>query len=56
MGNVIEARVKERKRRGKPRKGMLSDLKQAFSKKQDEKSDPKNSTREGEKRVMALWK
>ena len=40
LGDVIQGRVMGRKRTDKPRKVMISDLKEAFSKKKDEKSDP----------------
>ena len=36
----MERRVKGKKRTGKPRKWMICDLKQVFSKKKDERSDP----------------
>ena len=47
MRDVMERRVKETKRLGKPRKGMISYLKEAFGKKKDEKSDLENSQNKG---------
>src|SRR3989442_1673378 len=43
LRDVMEGRVKGTKRPGKPRKGMISYLKEAFGKKKDEKSDLENS-------------
>ena len=45
--DVMEERVKGTKRPGKPRKGMISYLKEAFGKKKDEKSDLENSQNKG---------
>ena len=49
LRGVIERRVKGTKRLGKPRKGMISVLKEAFGKKKDEKSDLKNSQIKGKR-------
>src|SRR3989442_16002327 len=43
LRDVMEGRVKGKKRSGKPRKGMISVLKEAFGKKRDEESDLENS-------------
>ena len=40
LRDMMEWRVMERKRTGKPRKGMVSGVKEVFNKKKDEKSDP----------------
>src|SRR5437867_6130562 len=49
LRDVIEGRVKGKNRSGKPRKGMISVLKEAFGKKKDEKSELENSQNEGNK-------
>ena len=55
LTEVMEGRENGKKRAGKPRKGMISDLKETFSQKRDEKSDPeKIRLREREKRVMGM--
>ena len=41
--DVMKGRVKGKKRSGKPGKGLISVLKEAFGKKKNEKSDSENS-------------
>ena len=47
LRDVMEERVKGTKRPGKPRKEMISYLKETFGKKKDEKSDLENSQNKG---------
>ena len=47
LRDVMEGRVKGKKRLGKPRKGIISVLKDAFGKKNDEESDLENSQNKG---------
>src|SRR3989442_2040062 len=47
LRDVMQGRVKETKRPGKPRKGMIRYLKEAFGKKKDEKSDLENRQNKG---------
>src|SRR2546425_9815896 len=49
LRDVLEEKVKEKKRSGKRRKGMISVLKEAFGKKRDEKSELENSQNERKK-------
>src|SRR5437867_11459691 len=49
LKDVLEGKVKGKKRSGRPRKGMISVLKEAFDKKKDEKSNLENSQNEGKK-------
>src|SRR3989441_5395030 len=49
LRDVMEGRVKGKKRSGKPRKGMISVLKETFGKKNDEESDLENSQNKGKR-------
>ena len=49
LKNVMEGGVMGRKRTGKPRKEMISDLRKAFNRKNDEKDNPEK--RENERKV-----
>src|SRR5207247_10645465 len=53
LRDVMEGRVVEMRRMGKPRKGMISDLKDAFCKKKVEENESEEREREG-KRVMGM--
>ena len=46
LRDVMEGRVKGKKREGKPRKGMITDLKERLVRKKDEKSDPEKTENE----------
>src|SRR3989441_2504995 len=55
LRDVMEGRVKEKKPLGKPRKGIVYDLKEAFSKKRTRKvTQRKERIREEEKTVMDM--
>ena len=49
LRDVLEEKLKGKKRSGKTRKGMINVLKEAFGKKKDEKSELENSQNEGKK-------
>ena len=49
MRDVMEGRMKGKKRSGKPKKRMISVLKEAFAKKKDEESDLGNSQNKGKR-------
>ena len=54
--NVMKGRVVRRRRTGRPRKGMISDLKEAFCKEKIEENESEEREKKGRKGGMGMWK